>query len=88
MPHKILFDPRVKELLPEALEDAKGHYRILPQEYATPGLVDIFGDYVVTFVSIGIGNVGEEVTIFVMKNKELAESYKTWFNFIWDHCKK
>ncbi|MBI4262644.1 TrmB family transcriptional regulator [Candidatus Uhrbacteria bacterium] len=86
IPHKVLFDPRVATLLPEALEDTKGHYRMLPKGYETPGVVDIFSDYVVTFVSVGIGNVGEQVTIFVMRNKELAESYKTWFRFIWDMC--
>lgn len=88
VPHKVLFDPRVKDLLPAALEDEKGNYRILPAEYETPGVVDIFGDYVVTFVSVGIGNISDNVTIFVMKNKELAESYKTWFRFIWDHCEE
>lgn len=88
VPHKVLFDPRVPEVLPEALSDEKGNYRILPRGYETPGVVDIFGDYVVTFVSVGIGNVGEDITIFVMKNKELAESYKTWFRFIWDKCEK
>ena len=88
IPHKVLFDPRVKDMLPEALEDEAGNYRLLPKGYETPGVVDIFGDYVVTFVSVGIGNLGEQVTIFVMKNKELAESYKTWFRFIWDHCKE
>ena len=86
IPHQVLFDPRVKDLLPAALTDTKGHYRLLPKGYETPGVVDIFGDYVVTFVSVGIGNIGEDVTIFVMKNKELAESYKTWFRFIWDRC--
>lgn len=86
VPHKVLFDPRVPELLPEALVDEKGRYRVLPKGYETPGVVDIFGDYVVTFVSVGIGNVGDNLTIFVMQNRELAESYKTWFRFIWDQC--
>lgn len=86
IPHKVLFDPRVPEILPEALADERGNYRVLPRGYETPGVVDIFGDYVVTFVSVGIGNIGDDITIFVMKNKELAESYKTWFRFIWDKC--
>lgn len=86
IPHKVLFDPRVPEILPQALVDEKGNYRILPKGYETPGVVDIFGDHVVTFVSVGIGNIGEDITIFVMKNRELAESYKTWFKFIWDKC--
>lgn len=86
VPHKVLFDPRVPELLPEALADERGNYRVLQKGYETPGVVDIFGDYVVTFVSVGIGNIGDDITIFVMRNRELAESYKTWFRCIWDAC--
>lgn len=83
----MLFDPRVPEILPEALKNAdENKYKILPKEYEAPGVVDIFGDYVVTFTSIGIGNIGEDVTIFVMINPELAQSYKTWFKFMWNMC--
>lgn len=86
IPHKILFDPRVKKLLPTALEEEKGNYKILPTGFETPGVVDAFGDFVVTFVSVGVGNFGDDVTIFVMQNKQLAESYKTWFKFMWEKC--
>jgi hypothetical protein len=46
----------------------------------------MFGDYIVTFTSVDIGNVGEDVTIFVMKHPQLAETYRTWFKIIWDFC--
>ncbi|MCX6741081.1 MAG: hypothetical protein NTY61_01645 [Candidatus Parcubacteria bacterium] len=81
-----LYDPRVPEKMPQALKDVGGEYKILPAKYATPGVTDIFGDYVVTFTSIDVGNFGEDGTIFVMINKELAESYRTWFKFMWDMC--
>lgn len=79
-----LYDPRVKTQMPEALKEVQGEYKFLPQQYQTPGVVDIFGDYVVTFTSIDIGNFGEDGTIFVMINPELAETYRTWFKLIWD----
>lgn len=81
--HKTLFDPRIPSQLPKAMHDVGGEYKVLPAEFQTPGVVDMFGDYVVTFTSVGIGNIGDDITIFVMKNKELAESYKTWFRLIW-----
>lgn len=81
-----LYDPRVKEKLPEAFKNVGGEYKILPKQYSTPGVTDIFGDYVVTFTSLDIGNFGEDGTIFVMINKELAETYRTWFKLIWDLC--
>ena len=82
-----LYDPRVKEKIPEAIKDVGGEFKILPKKYPTPGVTDMFGDYIVTFTSVDIGNVGEDVTIFVMKNKQLAETYRTWFKIIWDSCK-
>ena len=81
-----LYDPRVKEKVPQAIEEIKGEYKFLPEKYTTPGVVDIFGDYVVTFTSVDVGNFGEDGMIFVMINQELADSYKTWFKFMWDLC--
>lgn len=82
--YRTIFDHRVKEQLPEAIAKVGGKYKIFPKKYSTPGVCDIFGDYVVTFNSVGVGNFGEEGTIFVLKNKELAENYRIWFQFIWD----
>lgn len=79
-----LYDPRVKKECPEAIVEVRGEYKFLPEGYPTPGVVDIFGDHVVTFTSIGVGNFGEDGMIFVMVNKELAETYRTWFKLIWD----
>lgn len=81
-----LFDPRVKEKMPDAAENVGGKYKFLPKAYATPAVCDIFGDYVVTFTSVDVGNFGEDGLIFVMINKQLAESYRTWFKFMWDAC--
>ena len=86
--HLYLFDPRVKYELPKATANICGEFKFLPESYSTPGIVDIFGDHVVTFTSVGIGNIGEDVTIFVMINPELAKTYKTWFQLIWDMLPK
>lgn len=81
--YKTLYDPRVKTELPAALENVGGEYKFLPEGYHTPGVVDIFGDYVVTFTSEGVGDFGEDGAVFVMINKELADTYRTWFDMIW-----
>ncbi len=81
-----LYDYRVKERLPQAFKNVGGEYKILPKKYSTPGVTDIFGDYVVTFTSVDVGNFGDDGTIFVMINPELAETYRTWFKLIWDLC--
>lgn len=82
-----IFDYKVKEKMPEAIDEVGGKYKIFPKEYSTPGVCDIFGDYVVTFNSVNVGNFGDEGTIFVMKNAKLAENFRTWFQFMWDHLK-
>lgn len=84
--HYTLYDPLVPKKLPQALNKVGGEYKILPEKYATSAVLDIFGDHVVTFTSVDIGNVGEDVTIFVMINQELADSFKTWFKMLWDLC--
>src|SRR3989344_3406930 len=84
--YKTLFDPRVPGELPEALKNIGGEYKILPTGYETIGVVDIFGDHIATFTSKGVGNFGEDGSIYVMINKQLADSYKKWFEFIWQHC--
>jgi len=84
--YKTLFDPRVPEELPEALKDVGGEIKVLPKGYETVGVVDIFGDRIATFTSEGVGNFGENGSIIIMINKQLADSYRTWFNLIWDLC--
>lgn len=84
--YRTLYDPRVPKQLPTALKNVGGEYKILPKGYETTGVCDIFGNYVVTFTSVGVGNFGEDGTVYVMINQQLADSYRTWFNFIWDHC--
>ncbi len=81
-----LYDPRVKEQFPNALKEGGGKYKILPKKYATPGMIDIFGDYIVSFTSAEVGRVGDDVNIFVMQHAQLAETYRTWFKMIWDFC--
>ncbi len=82
--YRTLYDPRVPEQLPQALSGVGGDYKVLPPGYATSGVCDIFGDYVVTFTSVDVGNFGEDGTVYVMINKQLADSYRIWFQLIWD----
>lgn len=82
---KIIFDPRVKNR-EDILNTASWEYRFLPDWFETPGIVDIFWDYVITFNAEGIWNFWEKGSIFVMRNKDLANSYRKWFEFIRERC--
>ena len=83
---KTIFDPRVAIKIPESEYKRVGKYKFFPLKYQTPGIMDVFGDYVVTFNTTNIGNFDEDGSIFVMQNEALADSYRTWFEFIWDFC--
>ena len=81
-----IFDSQVKNLAPEILPLLGKPYKFLPPKYATAGAIDIFGDHIVTFSGLGLKTINDDVTLVVIINKELADCYRTWFKFIWDHC--
>ncbi len=86
--YKTLFDPRVPIELPSAIDEVGGQYKILPVGSETVGVLDIFGDHVVSFTSAGVGDFGEDGKIFVTINRDLADSYRTWFDLIWNSAPK
>ena len=81
-----LFDYDVKEKKPEILSFVGKPYRFLPKSYSSPTMVDIFGPYVVTFVGVSPGQLDEKPVQFVMKSRRLADGYRKFFQFMWDHC--
>ena len=81
-----LFDYEVKEQKPEILKLVGKPYKFLPKQYSSMTAVDIFGDYVVTFVGVKPGELSDEPLQFVLKSKLLADGYRKFFQFMWDHC--
>jgi len=81
---KHIFDHDVKEKTPEILNFVGKPYKFLPKNYSSPTCVDIFGDYVVTFVGVGPGQLPDEPVQFVLKSRRLADGYRAFFNFMWD----
>lgn len=81
-----LFDYEVKSQMPNFPHHFPGNleYRFLPKKYPTNSGLHIFGDYVVTYTGITIGKIDEDVVIFVIHSKNLAESYRTWFWYMWE----
>ncbi len=83
---KHLFDYEIKKEKPEILELVGKPYKFLPKKYSSATAVDIFGDYVVTFVGVSPGELHEEPLQFVLKSKLLADGYRKFFQFMWDFC--
>jgi len=82
--HYHLFDYELKEKMPEIFKTPGFKYKLLPKGYSTDSAVDVFGDHVVTFTGLHIGRLDEDLTQFVVVSKDLADSYKTWFSYIWN----
>ena len=81
-----LFDHEIKTQKPEILKLVGKPYKFLPKKYSSPTAVDVFGDYVVTFVGAKPGELYEEPLMFILKSKLLAEGYRKIFQFMWDFC--
>lgn len=81
-----LFDSEVKVQLPNFPKHFPGElkYRFLPKKYSTNSAIHIFGDYVVTYTGLTIGKIEESLVFFVIHSKDLAESYRKWFRYMWE----
>ena len=81
-----LFDYEVKTQMSEILKVVGKPYRFLPKKYSSPTAIDIFGDYVVSFVGVKPGQLPNDAVQFVMKSRRLADGYRKFFQFMWDNC--
>lgn len=84
-----LYDHEVRAR-PELVEGFTGalEYRFLPEGYSSASGIEIFGDYVVSYTELDLGITSDDVVFFVMRSTSLAESYRTWFKFMWEHATK
>lgn len=83
-----VFDTEVREKGQDFLKNFPKPYKFLPPEHSTNSALIIFGDYVVTYTGLKLKKMNQDITIFVLRDKQLAESYRTWSKFIYDHCPK
>jgi sugar-specific transcriptional regulator TrmB len=65
-----------------------GEHKFLNKKYSGGSSVDIFGDYVAVYSGVNIKNLEQDINIFIMKDKTLAEDYRKWWQFMWDNIKK
>lgn len=80
-----LFDYEMKIQKPGFTKNfpAKLEYRYLPKDYSTNSLLHIFGDYVITYTGLTIGKISDDTVFFILHSKDLAESYRKWFWYMW-----
>jgi len=81
-----LFDHEMREVIGKSkpLYNTYAEHRFLPSGFSTNSAVDFFGDTIVIFTGLYVEKVVEDVTLFVHVNRNLAESYRVWFQCMWD----
>ncbi|MBS3141396.1 hypothetical protein J4405_04600 [Candidatus Woesearchaeota archaeon] len=79
---KIILDSSVKNTLGKDRESEKfTEVRYMPKNFVSPASIDIFEDYIYIFLW------EEKPFVFMIKNKRIAESFKTYFDFLWKLAK-
>ncbi len=77
--HYLMRNELRKEYKPFEYEEVK----FLPEEFSgAPTVIGVFGD------KVGQLLLGEKMFVFVIESKELAENYKKYHKFLWDHVAK
>lgn len=60
-------------------------FKILPEKYSELSSVSVFGDRVlIASATHGVGEITDQTTFTVIVNKDTAETFRTWFQFMWD----
>jgi hypothetical protein len=85
-----LFDQEIKIQGPDFVKTWPGllKYRFLPKEYSTNSIFHVFGDYVVTYSKLELFKLSENVVFFILHSKDLADSYRKWFWYMWEKAEK
>lgn len=86
----ILFDANYKKEVIEAIKTTGQTdvitYRFLPEKYSSMAAVDIYKDRVAIWTGGTLNALDEDMTIFMTISQNLADSYRQWFQFMWDRC--
>ncbi|MDB5259944.1 MAG: transcriptional regulator TrmB [Candidatus Nomurabacteria bacterium] len=82
-----LFDCEVKEKNLEILK-VKSNRRFLPKGHSAPAVIETFGDYVVIFPELPLGEINKKMSFTVIVNPYIAETFRTWFKLMWSISKE
>jgi predicted DNA-binding transcriptional regulator len=87
---QILFDHQALTRFPDLKNYYKGNgkYRILPADYDTSCTIHVFGEYVVIYNGVGYGKLDPNCSFFIIKSLGIADSYRSWFDFMWTRSKE
>lgn len=79
----LIFDENLKKNK-DIFDIVGGPYKFLPKKYCGESSIDIFGDYVAIYSGVNMLGLDSDITIFILKDKTLAQDIMKWWQFMWD----
>ena len=83
----LLYDKEVSNTENEIIKLLGKKYRFLPKEYSTPSVIEVFGDHMV-IVTTKDGEFNNDISLTVIINQQVADSFRVWFQFLWSVSQK
>jgi len=80
---KVLYDHEIKEKQHKVLDFLKDDHRFLAKQFSTSSAVTVFGNQVVVQSNLKVGEINENTTCTVMVNQSIADTFRTWFQMMW-----
>lgn len=88
MKFHVLYEEEARERIKPMVEMLGNQYRFIPKEFYSPSAFEVFGDHIVFLSDITEGVLREDLSITVVINQKLADSFRAWFKFMWSVSKK
>ena len=79
--YKVIYNADAKEFGEQRKKYKLTKVKYLQKEMNTPSVFWLFGDYVALVV------FSDEPVVLLIKDKQIVESFQTYFDFIWKACK-
>ncbi|HLC86409.1 MAG TPA: helix-turn-helix domain-containing protein [Candidatus Nanoarchaeia archaeon] len=79
---KMILDDEENKFFEKRKKEGLSEIRFMGNNFKSPAAIDIFQDYVYILLW------DENPYAFIIKNKNIAEGFKIYFNFLWNMAKK
>ncbi|MCB0320261.1 MAG: hypothetical protein KDD60_04990 [Bdellovibrionales bacterium] len=83
-----IFDHEVRKNSHPILRHVGKNYRFFPKGYSAPASIDFFGDRLYLCSTLYLGGVSKDAVFTVMINESIANSFRLWFEFMWQSAEK
>lgn len=79
---RIIYNEEARTLIRHYKKERLTEIKVLPKEYITPAVINIYGDKTTTIIW------SKEPIAFVVKNKDYTDSFRQYFRLIWGVAKE